>query len=291
MANPSAWDLLEPLWFQVTRSALKLPLPSSQFIWLSLPPSHLSPPSAHQLVWVSLTEYDHMSATPLPCQRTEIDRQPEKPAFLRRPRRWQLRPSRTTSNVTRCWHSLSTHSLTHSVPSLASFCTLHSCHFNGRHSYAARCTCVWKFGARARAPCSAFFSTSRGRLRMFVHLSGHVWCHNTDMSTASNIVEQNWGCCEAFFLFFFHSRIPATSSVSRQELHLCHRYAYIDKELQRLQTQGFQRQTNWLENATAELWHHWDYFWKQPIIVGDVRLGGSVSTICAAVACNSDQEE
>lgn len=40
-----------------------------------------------------------------------------------------------------------------------------------------------------------------------------------------------------------------------------------------------------------ELWHHWDYFWKQPIIVGDVRLGGSVSTICAAVACNSDQEE
>lgn len=131
-----------------------------------------------------------------------------------------------------------------------------------------------------------------GLLRMSVHLSGHVWCHNTDTSTASNIAEQNWGCCEAlFFFFFFHSRIPAASSVSRQELHLCHRYAYIDKELQRLQTQGFQRQTNWLENATAELWHHWDYFWRQPIIVGDVRLGGSVSTICAAVACNSDQEE
>lgn len=111
------------LWVQVTRSALKLPLPSSQFIWLSLPPSHLSPPCAHQLACVSLTEYDHMSATPLPCQWTEIDRQPEKPAFLRRPQRWQLRPSRTTSNVTRCWHSLSTHSLSqsHHLPLFAHF--------------------------------------------------------------------------------------------------------------------------------------------------------------------------
>lgn len=33
------------------------------------------------------------------------------------------------------------------------------------------------------------------------------------------------------------------------------------------------------------------YFWKRLIIVSDVRLGGYASTVCAAVACISDQEE
>lgn len=45
-----------------------------------------------------------------------------QPAFLAGPQHWQLWPSRTTSNVTHCWHFFNTHSLT---PIACSFNTLH----------------------------------------------------------------------------------------------------------------------------------------------------------------------
>lgn len=44
-----------------------------------------------------------------------------QPSFLRRPRDWQLLPSRTKSNVIRCWHPLSTDSLTRSLTPVALF--------------------------------------------------------------------------------------------------------------------------------------------------------------------------
>lgn len=66
-----------------------------------------------------------------------------KPAFLQGPRHWQLRPSRTTSNVTRCWHFLSSHSL----PSLLPFRTPHF-HYFIILSWSE--SCVWASAAGAR---------------------------------------------------------------------------------------------------------------------------------------------
>lgn len=66
---------------------------------------------------VYLTEYDRVSAGPLPFRRTKIDKQPGNLPSPRGLQHWQLCPPRTISNVTHCWHVLN-------IPSRPPFCAL-----------------------------------------------------------------------------------------------------------------------------------------------------------------------
>lgn len=136
----------------------------SLLIWSSLCPSvglHLS-----DRVWPHVSWSTTMS----------VDRNRKaawKPAFLEGPQHWQLRPSRTTSNVTHCWHYLSTHSVT---PVACSFLHTSLLSFYGKDPFRGRCVCVcgcWQHlcAACVHARCSVFFSTSWELLRICSYIS------------------------------------------------------------------------------------------------------------------------
>lgn len=115
-----------------------------------------------------------------------------QPAFLMGAQHWQLRPSRTTSNVTHCWHFLNTHSLN---PIACSFVRTTLLLFYGEDSFIRRCVCVRVGSMFVLHMCIHREEYSFLHLLCICsYISRDMFkCHNRAMSTGSDIAEQDSG--------------------------------------------------------------------------------------------------
>lgn len=71
---------------------------------------------------------------------------------------------------------------------------------------------------------------------MFIHLPGHVKCHNTDMSSASVTAEQHCGSCKAFF---FRPENQLLSLFQGKNLSPCQRYSHIQNKIRKIAVIGY----------------------------------------------------
>lgn len=127
---------------------------------------------------VYLTEYDRVSAGPLPFLRTKIDRQPGNLPSPRGLQHWQLAPP-------------GPHLMSHTVDTFATFPHAHHVllfalfNFSWQRPFVGNpdvSTAVGIMSTWVHPTCTVYFSPLWEML--FLYLSGHVQCHNTGMSTA-----------------------------------------------------------------------------------------------------------
>lgn len=137
-----------------------------------------------------------MSAGPPPCQWTEIDRRPENLPSSRGLGTDSSGPPgpHLMSHAVDTFSALTRSRLFFLFAHLT-FITLSffhgRSHVCGRQRQVHACTC-------ASAVSRIHFYIVGAAACMFQPLSGHVKCHNTDMSAASVTAEQRRGSCKAF---------------------------------------------------------------------------------------------
>lgn len=132
--------------------------------------------------------------------------------------------------------------------------------------------------------CMVYSFLQLGKCCVYVHTSLRTRLNVTTQTcqTGSVIAEQHCGSCKTMF-WPVNWLLP---------LSPCHRHAhtYAHRQRQKNKTTA-DTEYSQASKLIGERNSITGYFWKQLIIVSDVGLGGYVSKVCAAVVCNSDQEE